>query len=235
MKKLFLPVLALIVFSGCGKDMVDMSDQLVLEIATSHNKVNIEPADLPGGILDEVEYEYFETYIEAAAHVSGKGYELTLGNEDMLYFRENGMRIRSHESMRRHGPCGRGIIVRPENLPDAITQYVTDNYPDAGILRAKRFVRGYVVLISGRRLLIFDSAYDFVKETAVFHFCKDIVVTDVATLPDAVTDYIDQNYPDAEVIKAGIIHNKLVVGILTPDGRKILVFDRDGNFLFVRG
>jgi hypothetical protein len=229
-----LPVLALLLVISCKEDTVEVGDILILDIASSTSKVNVEPQDLPQAIQDDIDETYFETYIEVAAHVENKGYEVLLGNEDALYYREDLVRIEGRESMRRLGPCGRGFMVRPDQLPDAIKNYVANNYPDAEILRAKRFDRGWVVLISGRRLLIFDRTRDFVKETALFHFCSDIPVTDVASLPPAVSDYIDTHFPNVNIIKAFRVRNHIVVGLLTADGRKILVFDHAGNFLFAR-
>jgi hypothetical protein len=123
-----------------------------------------------------------------------------------------------------------------DELPAAIVEYVTANYPDAEILRAKQFPRGYVLLISERRLLIFNNELEFVMETAAFHFCDQIGhPINIEDLPDVVTSYITVNYPDGEIVKAFKVRGRIVVGLMTPDGRKILVFDADGNFLFERG
>ena len=90
--------------------------------------------------------------------------------------------------------------------------------------------------ITGRRLLIFNDDLAFVAETRAFHFCELVGhPIAIANLPDSVTTYIGTNYPDGEIVKAFSVRGRIVVGVLTPDGRKILVFDADGNFLFVRG
>lgn len=230
------PVLLMLLFVQCKDESVSPVENLIAEIEHAQDKVNIEPEYLPEPAKEVVETEYFDTYIETAAHVPGKGYEVVLGTEDKLYFRENGLELRGLLSDHRHGPCGRGIPVAPEDLPDAITNYVAENYPDAEILRAKQFPRGYVVLISGRRLLVFSNALDFVVETRVFYFCDQVGhPINPANLPDAITDYIETNYPGSELVKAFLVRGRIVVGILTPDGRKILVFDKDGNLLFERG
>ncbi|HLF62261.1 MAG TPA: PepSY-like domain-containing protein [Saprospiraceae bacterium] len=241
MKKLicvFVPVLMILLFTQCQNDDNVLPDEmLIAEIENAQNKVNIAPDALPPTTRQVIEDEYFDSYVETCAHVPGKGYEVMLGNEDQLYFRENGLQLRSGpHGPHRPGPCGRGLIVPVEELPDAITMYVTNNYPDAEILKAKQFPRGYVLLITGRRLLIFNNDLEFVAETYAFHFCDQIGhPIDIANLPAAVTDYIATNYPDGEIIKAFAVRGRIVVGVLTPDGRKILVFDADGNFLFERG
>lgn len=240
MKKIMFvfPVLFMLLFTQCQNDDNVLPDEmLIAEIEQAQNKVDVQPEALPENLQEQVELEHFDSYIETAAHVPGKGYEVVLGNEDQIYFRENGLQLRGGPlGPHRPGPCGRGVLVPVSELPDAITTYVTANYPDAEISRAKQFPRGYVLLISGRRILIFNNDLEFVTETRAFHFC-DLVghPIDIANLPEAVTTYITTNYPDGEIIKAFLVRGRIVVGILTPDGRKILVFDAQGNFLFARG
>ncbi|MDX1477167.1 MAG: PepSY-like domain-containing protein [Saprospiraceae bacterium] len=225
-----------LIFTACDDTTIDTPDSLIFEIAESVDKVNIDPSELPANAKGVIEDEYFETYIESAAKVQGKGYEVVMGNEDKLYFRHDGLFLRPSMRHDRHGPCGRGILVRPADLPADITAYINENYPDAEILRAKHFVRGWVVLISGRRLLIFNNDLDFIRETSVFHFCDQVGDgIDLTDLRQEIMSYINEHYPAAEVVKARIVRGKVVVGIMTPDGRKILVFDLEGNFLFERG
>jgi hypothetical protein len=240
MKKLmyvFAPVLMMVLFVQCKKDDIAIGDQLIADIQTATDKVNIEPEDLPTAAQLVIEEQYFDTYVETVAYAPGKGYEVLLGSEDALYFREDGYELRGTlRGPHRPGPCGRGIPVSVEDLPDAIVAYVTNNYPDKEILRAKQFPKGYVLLIGGGGLLIFNNAYDFVIATRVFHFCDQVGhPIDIANLSDAITDYITDNYPGAEIAKAYVVRGRIVVGLSTPDGRKIVVFDMDGNFLFERG
>jgi hypothetical protein len=240
MKKLMflIPVFMVLLFTQCQNDDNVLPDEmLIAEIENAQNKINIQPNALPVIAQEQIEEEHFDSYIETAAHVPGKGYEIVLGNEDQLYFRESGVQLRGGPNgPHRPGPCGRGILVAVEDLPGDITAYVAANYPDAEILRAKQFPRGYVLLITGRRILLFNNDLAFVAETRVFHFCDQVGhPIDIANLPDSVTTYIATNYPDGEIVKAFAVHGRIVVGVLTPDGRRILVFDADGNFLFVRG
>lgn len=230
------PVLMMILFVQCKDEAVSPVDQLIAEIENAQDKINIEPTFLPEPARALIAEEYFDTYVESAAHVPGKGYEVITGSEDRLYFRENGLELRGTLRGDRPGPCGRGIPVEVDELSSVITGYVAEHYPDAEILRAKQFPRGYVLLISGHRLLVFNNALEFVTETRAFYFCDKVGhPIDPANLPDAVTGYIDMHYPGAELAKAFLVRGRIVVGILTPDGRKILVFDQEGNFLFERG
>lgn len=233
---LSLPVLMMMLFIQCKDEAVSPVDNLIAEIENAQDKVSIEPMYLPEATKDLIDKEYFDTYIESVAHAPGRGYEVVLGSEDRLYFRENGVELRGTFRDHRPGPCGRGIPVAVEDLPPAISGFVAENYPDAQILRAKQYPRGYVLLITGHRLLIFNNALEFVTETRAFYFCDKVGhPIDPANLPDGVTDYIDTNYPGSELVKAFLVRGRIVVGILTPDGRKILVFDQEGNFLFARG
>jgi len=240
MKKLIYliaPLMMMLLFVQCKEDSISPEENLIAEIENATDKVNVQPEDLPANAKQVIAEEYFDTYVENVAYAPGKGYEVLLGSEDELYFRENGLELRGLLSgPRRHGPCGRGIPVAVEDLPDAIVTYVTENFPDKEILRAKQFPKGYVVLVGGGGLLIFNNDYDFVVATRVFYFCDQMGhPIDIANLPDAITDYVAVNYPGAEIVKASVVRGRIVVGLSTPDGRKILVFDMDGNFLFERG
>ncbi|RMF28070.1 MAG: hypothetical protein D6765_06550 [Bacteroidetes bacterium] len=231
-----------LLFSACNKaeDVLD-DDDLAFAIATAENKEVVEPEALPLDARNHIEENYFETYIEFVHRVPDMGFEVILGDEEVLYFHRNGRLL---NLVRRHllgrGPCGRGEIIRPEDLPDVITSYIEDNYVDAEIKRAKQKPSGnYIVLITtadGRLLLIFDADGNFVEEATHFHHCRPLGHRiDPAELPDVITTFIEENYVDAEIkIAFKKINGWYIVGITTADGRKILVFDADGNLLFER-
>ena len=242
MKKIFflsLAVFTLGFFSSCKKDDQSTTDSLIEEIATSSSKININPEMLPEQAKQTIEDEYFETYIETASLVESKGYEITMGNEDLLYFDIQGreLRGRAHRhGPHRPGPCGRGEPVSINDLPDDIIDYVTENYPDEDILRAKLKAGKYLVKITGHLILVFDTDGNFIEEAHVFRFCNHFVDRiNIDNLPDVIVDYISDNYPGAEIKVAWKVRGKIIVGVITPEGRKILVFDLDGNFLFERG
>ena len=56
---------------------------------------------------------------------------------------------------------------------------------------------------------------------------------EIADLPTSITDYITANYPDAETKRAKTNDNSgnYFVLIITDDGRVVLKFDTDGNFV----
>ncbi|MEL6864007.1 MAG: PepSY-like domain-containing protein [Bacteroidota bacterium] len=246
MKNFFLVAIAalsLSFFNSCSKSDQDLSDAaLIAEISTSSEKISVEPADLPQDIVQVVEDDYFETYIETASRVDAKGYEVELGSGDRLYCNMDGNELRAEDGRfrgrpHRAGPCGFGRRVDVADLPAAITDYVAANYPDAEIRRAKTKGDVYIVAVTAPAILVFDLEGNFVEETHGFRHCRlwgePIEIED---LSGTITEYITANYPDAELKKAANLRNgNIVVGVLLGDDRKILVFDQDGNFLFERG
>jgi hypothetical protein len=242
MKKLifvFVSVLTISLLTSCNKEETATEDTLIAEIATSSSKVNIEPEDLPAPAQQTIEDEYFETYIETVSRVDNKGYEITMGNEDVMYCDMRGDELRGGDlrhGPHRPGPCGRGEPVGLDELPVAIVDYITDNYPGEDILRAKLKGDKYLVKITGHMILVFEGDGTFLLEAPIFRFCHHFVDRiDIDNLNDMIVDYITDNYPNAEIKIAWRVRGKIVVGIITPDGRKIVVFDLDGNFLFDRG
>ena len=223
---------------ACNDPQANPDAILILEIESSVSKINVEPADLPEPIRIALEQDYFETYIESASYVADLGYEVILGSQDHVYFRKDGIEILDlvtdlRPSSRR--PCGHGRPIGPDALPTNISDFISDVYPDAQVLRAKHKGNVILVLISGRRLLVFDDLGNFTHETSVFYFCaqtgRPVLL---GNLPDTIRTYLAEHCPDGELRKAWSVRERIVVGMLTPDGRKILVFDQAGSFLFQR-
>lgn len=234
-----LTLFSLHFLSSCNKEeALSTDDALIEEIATSTDKVNVEPTALPIQTRTYIEDSFFESYVESAAVVADKGYEIVLANEDVLYCNRDGealhARNRRHGRPHRPGPCGQGEPLATTDLPASVTAYITENYPDAEIRRAKTKDGNYLVKVTGHLILIFDSEGTFVSEAPMFRFCRGERIAS-EDLSAVIVSYITANYPDAEIKVAVEIRNKIAVGILTDDGRKILVFDLDGNFLFERG
>jgi len=191
-------ILSIGFMTSCNKDNdVATTETLIEEIATSSEKLNVSNTDLPTVAQDFIADEHFETYIESVAFVEGKGYEITLGTEDVEYFNAEGSVLRSDlhpNRCHRPGPCGGGERIRIQDLPAGIVAYILNNYPDQEIRRAKIKGNYYLVGITGPT----------------------------------------ENYPDAEIKVGYRIRGRIVIGILTPEGRKILVFTLDGEFILER-
>ncbi len=235
----FATILTLSFLSSCNNDENNVSSKetLIEEVATSNQKQNIDPEALPTATLDFIADEHFETYIETASLVEGKGYEITLATEDVEYFNTDGTVLRTDlhpQRCHRPGPCGGGERITIAELPAGVVAYIMNNYPDEEIKRAKIKGNFYLVGITGPTVLVFNmETLEFVLEAPLFRFCNGQRI-DIDNLPAVITDYVTENCPDGEIMAAFRIRGKIVVGIATPDGRKIYVFSLDGTFLFER-
>ena len=248
-KLLFLLMTAttLMIFtSSCHKDNDRLEDQeLIDQIATSTDKVTVEPNDLPTLVSTEIDEKYFETFIESSFLARDLGYEVQLGNGERLYFGTDGVELRSRRGPHHgHGPCGfgrRGTPVPVADLSATITDYINDNYTNPEIKRAKTNDEGYFFVLvktdDGRLVVKFDADGNYVGEIYLtHHLCLGIVPVLVADLPTAITDYLADNCPDGVIMRAGkrIISGKYIVVLNVNGDRKVVVFDADGNFLFQR-
>ena len=223
-------------FSSCNKDKDIQSDDLLIqEIASAENKIIVEPAELPSSVNSLVEKSFFESYLETAHKAPAKGFEIIIGNEDKVYFNLEGRLLRPRR--KRHA-CGGNPQnkITIEELPSAITDYITENYPDVEIKRAKQLEDKYIVGLANHTLLIFDADGNFIEEGSCFkHHCRGKgTPIAIEELSATITDYITENYPDAEIKKARQKGNKIIVGLLVNGERVILGFDNDGNLIFTR-
>jgi hypothetical protein len=245
---LFASMIALtFAFSSCAsEDSLATDDQLISDIGLAA-KSSVEVASLPTQITTTVEDTYFETYIEEALLARGKGYQINMEDGQQAYFDTTGRQLlaRGGGGKGGHGHHGEGHehpdAISIDSLPAIIVDYISTNYPEDTIKRAKLREDGtYWVGLESHTILVFDADGNFVMETtAEDHSCgghghgQDVAVED---LPTAITDYITANYPTATIERAKYKENeKYVVGVLLGDGtKKLLVFDAEGNFLFER-
>ncbi len=238
LKIVFSAFLCFAILVSCTKEepLVADVDALVEEIAFADSKQEITLAKLPSDAIQFIEIEHFETFVERAFQVPDRGYEVRLGNEDILFFDRNGRHLRPVRDPFGTSPCGRGEMVLPGDLPTAILDYIAENYPDAEIFRAKKKPHGYLVKISGHLILIFDADSEFVEATTHFFHCRPLGMRiELADLPNSIVNYINDNYPNPEIkIAFEKTNGNFILGITTDDGRKILGFDADGNLLFER-
>ncbi|MCB0586065.1 MAG: PepSY-like domain-containing protein [Phaeodactylibacter sp.] len=250
MKKLSWIIFAglALVLAACNKVQEPEGESLlILEIATDPGRTEVEPANLPRPILDYVGEAYFDTYIETAYQAPAKGYELNLGSGENLFFgRDNRLlEYRGPEDSRfgpdgPHGPCYRrgslGTPIAVERLPDAVVRYVAANYPGNEIRRAATRSGYFIVAVDFPALLLFDEAGAFVEELSPIHHCyQSCRPLRYDQLPGGIPRYIEASYSEATFRQACARSGKVAVWLTDADGRIILVFDRAGNLLFVRG
>ena len=238
---LSLAVLVTALFYSCNKDTLTDS-VLIQQIATSSEKVSVAPEALPQEIQDHIDDNYFETWIESAVKVDGKGFEVTLGYDDEIYFNKNNDRLLD-DTRNRRGICGHLDELRPirvDALDPVITNYIATEFPNATIHKAKAF-RGHILVavttpaVDFRIILVFTQDGQFKGAFNLWRHCSDAGSdVDVSDIRQEIQTYIQTNYPGAEVLRAVAWRNKVIVGIFYNGHRVILVFDNEGNFLFSR-
>ena len=255
MKKLFLfalPALVLsLAFVSCNRDNDDMTDDaLITEIALATNAQSIEPTNLPTSIKTYADDYFFDTYIEEAFEVAKKGFELRFGDESVAFFNRDGRALVFRGPTASggpfgqhgpHGPCHRrgrhwGELVDIVDLPDAITTYISENYPDNEIKRAKLRNDNYFVAVDVPVVLKFDNEGNFIEELTPLHNCnRPCNSVEYEALASEITDYITENYPDAEFKKACERGDKTIIFLLGEESRIILGFNNEtGELIFSR-
>lgn len=250
---LLLSLTAGFLFQSCDKEQNLTDEQLIEQLSTA-NLQSIEPAQLPVEVRQTVEELFFDTYMENLYHGPGLGYRIELGNETLLYFHEDGDMVEFRDPNPRgrggrrfgpngpHGPCfdrinGFGRPVRPANLPEAVQNYITENYPDETIRIARMNPSRIVVIISGPLVLVFDNAGNFIQEISPLENCNPGRCNRVAEadLLPAIQTYIEANYQDATFRGACTRTDRTAVFMVNDGERLILVFDSaTGEFLFSR-
>jgi hypothetical protein len=252
MKKLwlFLPLALLLVACEPTEDVTESDDQLIEALLLADEQEEATLAMLPPESLEEIETRFFDTYVETIVRVPGRGFIVELGNGETAFFTEQGRMLRFRRPFvagglfphHPHGRCYRvarrfGDPLPLDQLAASITEYIATNYPDAVIRRAKEVDNGNIfVLISGPRVLRFDASGEFAGEVDVLAHCDRICrpLGEDTPAGAAVIDYVTTNFPDIEGRRVCRGPNRIVVMLRTDDGRIILIFDGDGNFLHQR-
>ncbi len=226
------------ILASCNKKEDLTTDELlILEIKDSSNKLEVENAEIPTSIKEETDKEYFETYIDVASHVERKGYELTMGSNDLAYFTEDGRRLKWRKKKKGKG-CD-ATIVEVADLPQTIQDYVSLNYPGSVNLGAKKLDDGtYLVGLDTKEVLVFKADGTFVKATDCIHHCgdgKDMGDTiETADLPTTIQTYVGTNYPNA-VIRVSFLKDGEYIVVITENNDKIVLgFDANGALLFTK-
>lgn len=124
------------------------------------------------------------------------------------------------------------------DLPQSVTDYLAANYAGIGIEEAWQTDRGQtVILLENDIVLIFDSSGELLFAFDIGDYIDDgdddeWEEIDIATLPQAIKDYVTANYPAASIEEAD---KSLETGeyLVFLDNELELLFDKDGNFLEV--
>jgi len=238
----FLVTISLLtLFVSCEKnedliteEIAITDEQLAEEIMNASSKVAIETADLPATITDETSEEYFETYIDEAYLIEGKGYELILASGEPIYYSKEGKRLRLRAAF-----C-KADRIPISQLTAGIVAYINNNYPNDVIKGAKQLNSGaYFVGLSSKTIVIFDPNGVFKKEVQVLHHpCRgfDRLGDPIAlsSLPVSVALYINNNYPNATPRRAFTKNGNYLVIVTQNNNVYAMGFDAQGNLLFIR-
>lgn len=225
--------------AACKKDAVTDFQQLddealVTAIADDRGKQETDPSTLPAEIIDYIDLNHFDTYVDAAYFAGGKGYEVVLATEERVFFNLT-RRILTHRLNDRIGLCGRlmgGRLIPLDELRPAIVDYVATHYPDAQILRAKRQGDRVLVLLSGHIILIFTAEGVFEVDGIHWVDCRPCAPANAVDIPDNVETMIENRIPGGEIKRVCRRGDRIIIGVLGDNQRHILVFDKNWNFLF---
>lgn len=247
---MLLPLLGLGVLACNKTDETAAADEAVIEeIALSAMREEVSPAALPAEAVTFVEENLFETYVETVYRIPNLGYEIRMGNGTTVFCNERGRileYVREHLTTgplgpeHPHGPCFDrirrfGRPVRPAALPQPIQDYVAANYPDNAIRRAKFNGSNYFVLVNAPVVLQFDADGNFIGEVDVLEHCRfPCRPQEVSELPEVISAYVTENFPEAENLRACRRPNLVLVAFINGEGRVVLGFDNNGNLLFQR-
>lgn len=125
-------------------------------------------------------------------------------------------------------------MVPVSDLPQAILDYVSENYPDLTIVKSEVEDNGHFeVKLSDRTELIFDADGVFlgIDDDNGDHDNYGDEYLDIATLLPAILEYIDTNYPDTEIKEASMENNGQIE--VTLHDKTVLIFDANGEFMGV--
>ncbi len=125
-------------------------------------------------------------------------------------------------------------MVKVGDLPQPILDYVAENYPDLTIVKSEVEDNGHFeVKLSDRTELIFDADGVFlgIDDDNGDHDNYGDEYLDIATLLPTILEYIDANYPDAEIKEASMENNGQIE--VTLHDKTVLIFDANGEFMGV--
>lgn len=231
MKKVSLFAFVLtITFTSCS-----LLDSSLIDDIINAAKTEVSAEELPDVALDLLNTDYFGTYIDEVLAAEGLGFEVLLSDATRVYFDEKGDCLNGTEKGGRKGKKrkrDRGEAISIDDLPTAITDYITANYPDATIDGARTHPeKGFMVKLSTDWVVLFDLDGNFVDEHEFTYHHGNRNKIEIADLPTLITDYISTHYPDATIKVAFEKEDYIMVGVDENGDKKMLVFDTEGNFI----
>jgi uncharacterized membrane protein YkoI len=208
---------------------LDNSNELFFDdngnyIGMDDDNININSSELPSQIIDYINNNYPDNQIVKAEKEFEDGtqvYEITLNNGFELYFTLDGTFLELEYD---------NSYISTDDVPQAILDYISTNYPDASILFIEKDIEDgvveYEVYLDNGLELDFDANGNFSSSDDNY-----IPITD---LPQSIIDYVETNYPNNTIDEAEIeFENGQEVYKVELDNDIELYFDMDGNFLWM--
>lgn len=122
-----------------------------------------------------------------------------------------------------------------DELPETITDYVTENYPDNTIRRAAFRDDQFIILVGVRVILSFDADGNFIEELSPLRHCsRHCNSLTREELPETVSAYIVENYAEATFGRACDTLRGTIVFLTNGEQRVFLGFNEDGELVFER-
>ena len=258
LKNLMLAALVLLVGLCTACDNEDANPDILNEVAAEAETTELDSAafgssqmeewtvlaadDLPPAVVDYVSENYPSETITKAWLDENGGYVVLLRNRTALRFDNAGNHTETIEEAGRRKRRPELTAIATEDLPEAISLYLADNYADFAIERAGTDAEGqYYVKLAEGPLVIFDAQGNFVEERSAQDKKRrrkrrahdedwEAIPTD--SLPTAVLRYIAEHYPDNELVRAGT-NREGQYGVVL-DSAIALLFDADGHFIAAR-
>ena len=91
----------------------------------------------------------------------------------------------------------------------------------------------YHVLVKEIGIVIFDADGEFLKlREKPVRTCPNFQKIEIEDLPESITSYIEENYPDNEILRArkGTRNEEVEIHVLVAEVG-VLIFDESGEFI----
>ncbi|MDP4709572.1 MAG: PepSY-like domain-containing protein [Saprospiraceae bacterium] len=147
------------------------------------------------------------------------GFKVLMNNQLQIVFDTSGSFLFSQQKE----DSDDDIPVAIGDLPASIRNFVSKNYPELQIVWAELDEGTYEIYLNNGWELYFDQNGNFIRAD------RDDDWVDPLNLPEAILLFIQNNYPNATIIRAEFDEGTYEVLL---SNRIELYFDQNGNFLF---
>lgn len=182
----------LLLQTACNKEDLAQEEAHILAIAQESAKAPVSPADLPMEVQGYLEDVHFETFVDQAFEAPEFGFEVITAGQDHLFFDRQGRLLMEpgelfeRPALRRFvGTCGRpGRYLSPRELPEAVQQWIGDEYPALSPARAKLSANGELLVGMARSplLLVFSPEGRFLgRPIASEPACRTVRRSDLSS------------------------------------------------------